>query len=89
MAYRIVIGNIGSDAGYTVIDGTGVHHVGGWAPEQYAEVETAGRILRSAIEFKKPGLTEETIKAVVPYLQEQLSEHLGDNLPDGSAVFIM
>ena len=37
----IVIGNIGSDAGYWVWDGHEWKHVGGWGVEQLAEVTAA------------------------------------------------
>jgi hypothetical protein len=90
VAYRIIIGSVGSDAGYWYIDSDGsLHHVGGWAPEQYSEVAQAGKVLQSAVTFKAPGLSEATVSAVHGYLQDQLREHLGDHLPDGSAVLIL
>jgi hypothetical protein len=89
MAFRIIIGNPGSDAGYTVIDETGIHHVGGWREEEFAEVAAAGSVLKSAVAFKAPGMAEETVKAVRPYLEKELRRHLGDDLPDGSTVFML
>ena len=72
----IIIGHIGSDAGYTVIDGTGVHHVGGWGIEQMAEFKTAVNIISLATQLKTPGMAEAAIKSVQGFAQKQLTEHL-------------
>ena len=90
MAYTIIIGHIGSDAGYTVIGSDGkVHHVGGWGPEALAEVRAATAVLQAATSFKAPGMTERTVESVLDYVQSEIGKNLGDRLPDGSAVLIL
>jgi hypothetical protein len=68
----IVIGNIGSDAGYWVWDGNGWHHVGGWGVEQLAEVSAALSIMREATRLKTPGLAD----AATKFVQKQLGAHI-------------
>jgi len=72
----IVIGNIGSDAGYWVIDANGIHHVGGWGIEQMAEFSTATQILRQAVQLKTPGLAEAAVKSVLAFAEGQLKQNL-------------
>jgi len=81
----IVIGNIGSDAGYWYWDGTGWHHVGGWAIEQLAEVSAALTIIRSSTQLKAPGLAEAATKVVAAFVQQQLGAHIKEG---GGAVII-
>jgi hypothetical protein len=72
----IVIGNIGSDAGYWVWDGNGWHHVGGWGVDQLAEVSAALNIMRQATQLKTPGLAEAATKTVAEFVQKQLGAHI-------------
>jgi len=81
----IVLGHIGSDAGYWVIGQDGkVHHVGGWAPERLAEVHSALNIIREATQLKTPGLAEAAIKSVVGFAQKELQA----NIKEGGAVVL-
>jgi len=81
----IVLGHIGSDAGYWVIGPDGkVHHVGGWAPERLAEVHSALNIIREATQLKTPGLAEAAIKSVVGFAQKELQA----NIKEGGAVVL-
>jgi|HubBroStandDraft_2_1064218.scaffolds.fasta_scaffold3269666_1 hypothetical protein len=85
----IIVGHIGSDAGYTYIDSNGVvHHVPGWAPEQMLEVRAAASVLQSAMEFKTPGMTEATVSAVHEFVKEQLGETFGEKLKDGAVLIL-
>lgn len=47
-ANGIIIGPVGSDAGYVVVGPDGFHHVGGWGPEAMAEVTAAVTVLSAA-----------------------------------------
>jgi len=75
----IIIGHIGSDAGYWVIDANGIHHVGGWGVDRLAEFASATAILREAVRLKTPGLAEAATKSVMKFAQDQISEHIKDS----------
>jgi hypothetical protein len=72
----LVIGHIGSDAGYRWIDASGhVHVVPGWNPEAYSEVAGAIGILKEAVRLKSPA-AEKVIQGALEILQKELpSEH--------------
>ncbi len=72
----IVIGNIGSDAGYWVWDGHGWKHVGGWGVDQLAEVSAALNIMREATRLKTPGLAAAATKTVSEFVEKQLGAHI-------------
>jgi hypothetical protein len=80
----IVIGNIGSDAGYWVLDGSGLHHVGGWGVDQMLEVSAALNIMRTAPQLKTPGLAEAVARTVSDFVDTQLK----GLVPDGGVVII-
>ena len=73
----IILGNIGSDAGYWIIgsDGT-IRHVGGWGPEALTEVSAALNIVREATRLKSPGLAQAAIKSVIGFAEKQLGQHI-------------
>jgi hypothetical protein len=71
----IIIGNIGSDAGYWVLDATGLHHVGGWASERLLEFGAALKIIGAATQLKTPGVAEAAIKSVHGIAQSALADH--------------
>ena len=73
---HIIIGHIGSDAGYTVIDNTGIHHVGGWGTGALAEFSAAVNILSQATKLKAPGLADAAVKSVQSYVETQLAQHV-------------
>jgi hypothetical protein len=72
----IVIGNIGSDAGYWIWDGHEWRHVGGWAVEQLAEVASALNIMREATRLKTPGLAQAAAQSVSDFVNKQLGQHI-------------
>ena len=74
----IVIGHIGSDAGYWVWDGHGWRHVGGWGIDQLVEVNAALNIMRESTRLKTPGLAESATKTVAAFVEKQLGTHLKD-----------
>jgi len=81
----IVIGNIGSDAGYWVWDGTGFHHVGGWGVDRLQEVSAALNIMREASRLQTPGLADAAAKVVSDFLTKELQGQLGS----GTATVIL
>jgi hypothetical protein len=85
----IVIGQIGSDAGYWYLGPDGKwHHVGGWGVENLVEVTRALNILSEAARFKTPGLAETVTKGLNEFVQKELGAHLGDQLKGGGVVIV-
>jgi hypothetical protein len=86
----VIIGHIGSDAGYTWIDAQGhVHHVPGWQPEELREVATAINILSQATAFKTPGLSERVVGVLREFVQGELSSRLKDGGAGGISVIAL
>lgn len=85
----IVLGNIGSDAGYWVHDANGWHHVGGWGIEQLAEVRAALSVIAQAPNFKTPGLANAVAKGVAEFAQAQLAKHLPEAGKGGGNMIII
>lgn len=72
----IILGRLGSDAGYWYIGSDGrVHHSPGWNPEAMAEFDAAIAVMKSAAQLKAPGLTEAVLKNVLPYVQSQVNTY--------------
>ena len=85
----IVVGQIGSDAGYWYLGPDGKwHHVGGWGVENLVEVTRALTILSEAARFKTPGLAESVSKRLNEFVQKELGAHLGDQLKGGGVVIV-
>ena len=84
----IVIGRIGSDAGYwTFENGHWVHH-GGWGIEQLADVTRAMTILGEAARLKAPGLADLASKGLGEFVEKELDAHLGAQLKSGGVVIV-
>ena len=84
----IVIGRVGSDAGWWSFEnGHWVHH-GGWGSEQLAEVTRAMTILSEAARLKTPGLADSVSKGLGEFVQKELDAHLGAQLKEGGIVII-
>lgn len=73
----IIIGHIGSDAGYTIIypDGT-VYHQPGWAEGQLEDFTTAVRVIQAASGIKAPGVGAELIKGARAFVEKELEAHV-------------
>ena len=72
----IILGHIGSDAGYTYIGSDGkIHHVPGWNPEAMAEFDAAISVMKNATQLKTPGLAETVVKGVLPFAQKELNTY--------------
>jgi hypothetical protein len=75
----IIAGRLGSDAGWTWIDGNGnIHHEGGWAEEAMTDLRSAVAVIAEATKIKSPGVAQETIRAVHGLVQKELETHLGE-----------
>jgi hypothetical protein len=85
----IVMGHIGSDAGYWYWDGSGWHHVGGWAVEQLAEFQAAVNIMRESTNFKTPGLAAAATKVVAEFAEKQLGAHIKEAGKEGGGVVVI
>jgi hypothetical protein len=72
----IILGHIGSDAGYWYIGADGkLHHVPGWNPEAMLQFDAAISVMRSATQLKAPGLAEAVVKSVLPFAQKELNTY--------------
>ncbi len=87
--HAVIIGSVGSDAGYWVWDGKGFHHVGGWGIEQLREVSAALNIMRQATQLKTPGLAEAAARVVSDFVGKQLETHLKDAGKGGPVVIVV
>jgi hypothetical protein len=74
----IVLGHIGSDAGYWVLGPDGWHHVGGWGIEAIAEVQRAVGILAKTPELKTPGLANTVSQSLMKFVQKEVGAHVKD-----------
>jgi len=72
----IILGHIGSDAGYTYIGPDGkIHHVPGWNPEAMVEFDAALSVMRNAAQLKTPGLADAVVKSVLPFAQKEINTY--------------
>ena len=84
----IVIGQIGSDAGYWVFEnGHWVHH-GGWVIEQLTDFNRALSILGEVTRLKTPGLADIASRSLGDFVQKELGTHLGDLAKGGTVVIV-
>jgi hypothetical protein len=72
----IVIGHIGSDAGYWVLGPNGWQHVGGWGVESIAEVRQAMNLLSQMSQLKTPGLANAASKELLNFVEKAVGEHV-------------
>ncbi len=73
----IIIGKIGSDAGYTIIypDGT-VYHSPGWGEGQLDDFMSAVHVIHSASQIKAPGVAAEVLKSARAFVEKELAAHV-------------
>jgi len=81
----VVIGRMGSDAGYWYWDGHGWHHVGGWGIDRLQEVSAALNIMREASQLKTPGLADAATKVVSEFVTKELQSQF----KEGGATVIL
>ena len=69
----VISGHIGSDAGYTWIDGHGVvHHSPGWGVDAMKEVSAAINVSSEAARFRTPGLANEVAGKLAHFVTREL-----------------
>jgi hypothetical protein len=73
----VVLGHVGTDAGYWVFENGHWVHVGGWGIEAMAEVSRALKIIAETPALKTPGLAEATTKQLSEFVTKELGERLG------------
>ncbi|HEV2360125.1 MAG TPA: hypothetical protein VGS21_00330 [Acidimicrobiales bacterium] len=75
----VIAGHLGSDGGYTWIDGEGgIHVVPGWSPEAVEELRSLVAIAQEATMLKTPGVAESIVKTVYGHIQKELPDHVQD-----------
>jgi len=73
----IIIGQIGSDAGYTVIGADGkVIHVPGWAEATLEDFASALRVIQSASQIKTPGIAEGIVRSARAFVENQIAAYV-------------
>jgi hypothetical protein len=77
MAHYLVLGNIGSDAGYWVLRDGHWEHVGGWGIDSIREVQAGIAVLKAASQLRTPGVAEEVAALVEKAIGPELAEHAG------------
>jgi len=77
----IIIGPVGSDAGYWILGPNGLQHVGGWGREAMAEVTSAVAVLGAASQVANPSvqgrmldLAHSMLKPHMEYLDKAFDE---------------
>jgi hypothetical protein len=75
-AQLIVIGDVGSDAGYWVLGPDGWHHVGGWGVDNLVEFQAQLQILAQSAKLKTPGLANRLGEALQGSISKILGEHV-------------
>jgi hypothetical protein len=71
----VIFGYVGSDAGFTYIDSTGIHHSGGGNRDSAVEFDHAISILKTACKMKSPELARAVVQSVWPFAEQQIKEH--------------
>jgi hypothetical protein len=74
----VIIGSIGSDAGYWVLDDTGLHHVGGWGTDSLLEVRAGLEVLKASVNLKTPGLANAVAELVTKAIGPEVAKHVGN-----------
>ncbi len=73
----IIIGHIGSDAGYTIIEANGhVIHVPGWGEGGLEDFASALRVIQTASRIKTPGISEGIVRNARAFLEKELATHV-------------
>jgi hypothetical protein len=77
MARYVILGNIGSDAGYWVLENGHLKHVGGWSVDSLREVQAGIAVLKAATQLRTPDLAHSIAGLVEKHLGSELAEHVG------------
>lgn len=75
MVQYIVLGNIGSDAGYWVYRDGHWEHVGGWGVDSLREVQAGLAVLKASTQLRTPELAQSVTELVTKAIGPELAEH--------------
>jgi|HubBroStandDraft_3_1064219.scaffolds.fasta_scaffold1608056_1 hypothetical protein len=79
----IIIGHIGSDAGYTILNADGtITHVPGWREGEMEDFVSAAQVVQHASRIKAPGVGAEVVKGARAFLEKQIEAHVKSNPGD-------
>lgn len=85
----IILGHIGSDAGYWVIGPDGhIHRVGGWQIEEMTDLRNAVNALQDALQIREPGVAESITKAVMPFVERALTKNLKGDVAEKGIIVV-
>ena len=77
MKIAVIIGRIGSDAGYVWIDAQGhIHRVPGWNPEAMSEAVRGLAVIREAAQMKDAGVSQALLRTAMQSVQKELEGHV-------------
>ena len=71
----IVLGHIGSDAGYWVYRDGHWEHVGGWGVDALREVQAGLAVLKASTQLKTPELARSIAELVTKAIGPELADH--------------
>jgi hypothetical protein len=75
MIQYIVLGDIGSDAGYWVFRDGQWQHVGGWGVDSIREVQAGLAVLRASTQLRTPELAQSVAELITKAIGSELAEH--------------
>jgi hypothetical protein len=78
MVQYIVLGNVGSDAGYYVFRDGVWEHVGGWDADTMTEIQTGLAVLKAAAGLKTPELADTITSLVAKMMGPELEARMAD-----------
>jgi hypothetical protein len=78
MTRYLILGPIGSDAGYWTIENGHLVHHDGWEVDRLSEVRAGLAILQAAPQLRTPELAERVTELVTGMLTKELGGHLGE-----------
>jgi len=85
----IIIGHIGSDAGYVYFGPDGkFHRVPGWQVEEMSDLRNAVTALQAAAQIRETGVAESVTKAVMPFVERALAKNLKGEAAEKGIIII-
>jgi len=75
MFQYIVLGSIGSDAGYWVFRDGHWEHVGGWGVDALREVQAGIAVLKASSQLRTPELAQSIADLVTKAIGPELADH--------------
>ncbi|MCW2497707.1 hypothetical protein [Jatrophihabitans sp.] len=73
----VIIGQIGSDAGYWSFENGHLVHHEGWGVDSIREVQAALSLISEVAKLRTPGLAEKVTAVLDEFVGAELAEHVG------------